>query len=100
MSDDFKKLPEGVARWPDDNEPVVVLRPINRGMTLSLAKIAVEHQNEDALKEAVSGGPARFLGFLVQREDGMMAVDENGENPVPVEAGDIFAGPSNLRKPD
>ena len=96
---DITKVPEGVERW-DNNEPVIVLRPIDQAMTLNLAKIAVAHQSEAALKEAIGGGPCRFLGFLVRRDGKMLAVDENGENPVPIDAGDILAEPANLRRPD
>jgi hypothetical protein len=92
------EIPEGVERWPN-GDPVVVVRPLNVNMTLTLAKIAHEHQNEDALKEAISGGPVSFLGFLTKRDGKMFAIWE-GEDPVPVDAGDILAGLDQLRKPD
>lgn len=93
--------PAGVERWPDNGEPVVVLRPLDLPVTLALAKTALAHNNGEALEQAVGGGPCRLLGFLVKRTDGsMVAVDENGENPEDIGPGDILAAPSNLRKGD
>jgi hypothetical protein len=99
MSEDFPKIPEGVARWEDD-QPVLVLRPVNRDMTIALAKIAVAHDSDEALRQAVGGGPLTFMGFLMQRDGVMMAVDENGENPVPIDSGDVLGDPGMLIKPD
>jgi hypothetical protein len=96
---DFKKVPKGAQRW-DNNEPVIVMRPLNVGLTLSLSKVALAHQNEEALKEAVTG-PCQFLGFLTRQEDGKLCVvDEDGENPLPLGAGDILVEPSMLQQPD
>ena len=93
------KTPPGVEHW-EHGEPKLVLRPRDQAMTLTLAKIAYEHQNKEALKQAISGGPCEFLGFLAHRDGKIVAIDENGENPVPIEAGDILAAPSDLWKPD
>lgn len=100
MTDDFPKIPEGASRWEDD-QPVLVMRPINRDVTIALAKVSIAHNSAEALRQAVEGGPLTFLGFLVKREDGeMVAVDENGEHPVPLDVGDVFVDPSMLRKPN
>ncbi len=83
------KTPKGVSRWPN-GEPILVLRPHAPQVSLAFAKVALAHQSEDALREAVSNGPATFLGFLVMRKRVAYAVDENGQNAVTIEPGDIF----------
>ena len=92
--------PEGIERWPDNGEPVVVVRPVEVGVVLALAKTALAQQSEEALKEAIVGRPSRMLGFLKRVEGRFVAVDENGLNPEPVGAGDILAAPSDLRADD
>jgi hypothetical protein len=93
------EVPEGVDRWPD-GEPVVVMRPIRADVTLALAKVALEHQSNDALKEAITGGPCKFMGFLSSASGKLMVVDPDGGDPIPLEAGDIFCAPEDLRQPD
>lgn len=81
--------PDGVERWPD-GEVILVARPENARLTVALATVAVDHQSLDALSEA-SSGPLTFMGFLKRQSDGTVRiVDEKGENPRPLEPGDIF----------
>jgi hypothetical protein len=114
-SDEFK-VPAGVARWPD-GEAILVLRPQNAPLVLALGKIAVEHDSLEALREACTSGPMTFMGFLKRmtpEEAGWVPasgseqgtkkkgkkeyaiVDENGENPQPLKAGDTFASRHEL----
>lgn len=96
---DIKKVPKGAERW-ENNEPVIVMRPFNVALTLSLSKVAIAHQSEEALREAVQG-PCTFIGFLTRQEDGKLCVvDEDGENAVPLGEGDILVEPSMLMQPD
>ena len=88
----LRKVPPGIERWPD-RAPVLVMRPSDPSVRLMLAKIALDHQNPDALKEAASG-PGMFVGFLKRLRDGRyVTVDEDGKNPAPLEKGDIFITP-------
>lgn len=96
---DFKNVPEGVSRW-ENNEPVLVMRPLNRPLTRALTKVVLEHQSQEAARELVTSQPLMFLGFLTNRDGRIVAVDENGENPESVDAGDVLCEPSMLRKPE
>lgn len=90
--------PKDAKRWPN-GEPVIVLRPLKRGVTLALAKVAVEHQSHEALKQAFTHGPCEFMGYLVQRDGKLLAVYENGENPVPIDPVDILVEPATCDGP-
>src|SRR5271167_4653869 len=69
---------EGRQKWPD-GEPIVVLRPLNRAQTMALVNVAIKHESEEALKQAVGGGPCELLGFLTIKDGKLVAVDENDE---------------------
>jgi len=90
---------EGRQKWPD-GEDIVVLRPLNKAQTMALVSVAIKHESEEALKEAVAGGPCQLLGFLAMKDGKLVAVDEHGENPVTIEQGDIMAAPGDLRQHD
>lgn len=96
---------EGRQKWPD-GEPIVVLRPLNKPQTMALVNVAIAHSaehtatSEEAMREAIGGGPCELLGFLAIKDGKLVAVDENDENPVGVEQGDIMAAPDDLRRPD
>jgi len=87
------KTPKNVSRWPN-GEPICVLRPLKPDVSLAFAKVAMEHNSVDALSEAVTHGPCKFLGFLVKT----VAVDENGKNPIKLEPGDVFVEPSSMEQ--
>jgi len=92
------KVPAGIERWPN-RAPVLVMRPPDPTARLMLAKIALDHQNRDALEEAASG-PGMFVGFLKRLKDGKyVTVDEEGKNPAPLEKGDIFVEPASIAEP-
>lgn len=93
-----EKVPGDAVRHPD-GEPVVVLRPADPTRTKTLGEIALKHQSEEALRSAVEDRPLTMLGYLVRRKGKLLAVDENGENPMEIAAGDVFAAPGDLRKP-
>ena len=91
----LQKVPAGIERWPN-RAPVLVMRPADPSVRLMLAKIALDHQNPKALEEAASG-PGMFVGFLKHLKDGRyVTVDENGENPAPLEKGDVFIEPASI----
>lgn len=84
------------AIWPDTRERVAVLRPADDPrVSLALAQVALTHQNEDALRQAASGR-MRFMGYLVRRDGKVVVVDDEGENPASVAAGDTLAALSDL----
>lgn len=90
---------EGRQLWPD-GEPIVVLRPLNKPQSMALVSVAIKHDSFEALKEAVTSGPCELLGFLTMKDGKLVAVDENDENPVAIEQGDVMAAPSDLRRAD
>jgi hypothetical protein len=94
-----EKAPADVLRWPN-SEPVVVLRPVEPKMTVMYAEIAVKHQSDEAMREAIESRPFTFVGFLVERDGQHMIVDHAGENPMALEAGDVLAEPSQLHAAD
>ncbi len=97
MSDEIK-VPKDVKRYPD-GEPILVLRPTRpAAVTVALAQIAVDHNSIEAMHQAYEGDHT-FLGFLVKRGGRFFAVDEDGLNPVELQAGDIFAAPSDVYHP-
>jgi acetaldehyde dehydrogenase (acetylating) len=95
QDDDEFKVPKGVACWPD-GEAILVLRPQNPPLVMALAHIAKEHGSVDALREATSG-PCTFMGYLSKKK---AIVDENGENPQPLQKGDIFVSRHEIAEPD
>jgi hypothetical protein len=90
------KVPADVARFPD-GEPILVVRPSNPPVVLSLAEIAVKHQSVEALRQTTEG-PFKFMGFLVQRGSKWLAVDENGKNAKEVQPGDVFTSQQECEK--
>lgn len=86
---EIPNVPKGVERWPD-GEVILVARPENPQLAVALASIALDHQSLEALQEA-SSGRLTFMGFLKRQRDGTMRiVDEKGENPQLLQAGDTF----------
>src|SRR5580700_7016096 len=97
--DDEFKAPPGVERWPD-GEAILVVRPENPPLAVSLAEVAFKHQSVAALVEATSG-PCTFVGYLKRTKDGgSVVVDEKGENPQPIKVGDVFVSRHEVTKPD
>jgi hypothetical protein len=89
-------VPGDVRRWDEDGEPIMVVRPARPDVVLSLAKIALAHDNPEALAAAYEG-PLVFKGYLVKRRGKFLCVDGQGLNPVELEPGDLFTAPSDAR---
>lgn len=96
---DCSEVPPDVERWPD-GLPILVMRHPQPAVAIALAKVAVEHNSLDALKEAVESEPLMFVGFLVRRGGVAMAVDRFGKNGANVESGDIFLSPVEIKEPE
>jgi hypothetical protein len=82
-------IPNHVERWPD-GEVILVVRPENPHLAMTLTNVAVKRQSIKALQKA-SSGLLTFMGFLRRESDGTMhIVNDKGENPQPLQAGDAF----------
>lgn len=92
------KLPSDVMRFAD-GQPIVVLRPEDPRLVLALAKVAVQHQSEEAMRETTRG-MMTMVGYLVKRNGKHAAVDADGCNPQELQPGDVFSAPSMLTKAD
>jgi len=92
------KMPADVLRFPD-GEPMIVLRPESPAEVVALASVALKHQSDEAMRQAYDR-PLQFLGYFVKRKGKYLAVDANGQNPVEIRPGDVFAAPGDCYKPD
>jgi hypothetical protein len=78
-----------------DGKPMLVLRPKDPRLALSLAEIAVQKQSQqllDELPEIVSNasGDYTFMGYLAKDRKQIWIADENGKRLGDVVAGDSF----------
>jgi hypothetical protein len=94
----FDKMPADVRRF-EDGTPMLVVRPDKPEQTALLAEIAVRHQNDEALR-AAGEGCVTFIGFLVHRGGKFTVVDEDGDNPVDLQRGDLILSPEELHQPN
>lgn len=92
-----KGAPEDILAWPG-GEPILVLRPMAPVTALHCAVLALRHQDEKMLESAFEDG-GRFMGFLAHR-DGREVIVIEGEDPVPLEPGDIFTEVGAVYKAD
>jgi len=79
--------PPDVRRFTD-GQPIVVLRAADPRVNMALVDIAEREQSADAVREALTG-PLRMVGWLVERDGHLMAV--NGEATHDVQRGDVLA---------
>ena len=61
-------MPSDDIQFVIGHERTIGLDDQNPRLTLMLASIAVDHQSEEAMREAASG-PLRFMGFLTRKPD-------------------------------
>lgn len=80
MPIEIGKLPPDVRRW-EDGLPILVVRPQAPQVLAMVAKVAVKHNNIEALRKEVHGQPMAFIGYLVERDGKLTQAPRGSTRP-------------------